>query len=82
MLLTISIGDYFLVIFYSYCDAGNSAGATWLNKTSSKNDMFTRLHEDPMLLIKQNEKRVRFNYIFAYVFSDNRFLIYHCFSLS
>lgn len=37
---------------------GNSAGATWLNKTSSKNDMFTRLHEDPMLLIKQNEKRV------------------------
>jgi hypothetical protein len=40
---------------------GASAGATWLNKTSNKNDMFTRLHEDPMLLIKQNEKKVGFD---------------------
>lgn len=30
-------------------------GSLWLNKVSSKNDTFTRLHEDPLLLIKQNE---------------------------
>lgn len=45
-----------------YLCTGNSAGATWLNKTSTKNDMFTRLHEDPMLIIKQNEKKVHFDY--------------------
>ena len=36
---------------------GNNAGALWLNKTTSKNDTFTRLHEDPMLMIKQQEKK-------------------------
>jgi hypothetical protein len=34
-------------------------GSLWLNKTSTKNDSFTRLHEDPMLLIKQREKKSR-----------------------
>lgn len=33
-------------------------GSLWMNKISSKNDTFTRLHEDPMLLIKKNEKEV------------------------
>lgn len=36
---------------------GTNAGALWLNKTSSKNDIFTRLHEDPLLMIKQQEKK-------------------------
>lgn len=30
-------------------------GSLWLNKVSSKNDVFTRLHEDPLLVMKQNE---------------------------
>eukprot|EP01041_Mallomonas_annulata_P008703 gene8703-17984_t len=34
-------------------------GSLWLNKISSKNDTFTRLHEDPLLLIKQNEVNAR-----------------------
>lgn len=38
---------------------GNQAGALWLNKVNSKNDTFTRLHEDPLLLIRQNEKKCR-----------------------
>lgn len=38
---------------------GKSAGALWLNKVSSKNDSFTRLHEDPLLVIKQKEKQTR-----------------------
>jgi hypothetical protein len=33
-------------------------GSLWMNKISSKNDTFTRLHEDPMLLIKKNEIQV------------------------
>ena len=28
----------------------------WMNKVSAKNDSFTRLHEDPILRIKQQEK--------------------------
>ena len=31
----------------------------FLNSVSAKNDLFTRLHEDPLLLIKQNELKVR-----------------------
>ncbi len=34
-------------------------GMLFLNSVSAKNDLFTRLHEDPLLLIKQNELRVR-----------------------
>ena len=30
----------------------------WQNKVMSKNDTFTRLHEDPMLMIRQTEKKV------------------------
>jgi len=33
-------------------------GSLWLNKVSSKNDTFTRLHEDPLLMIKKTEKNV------------------------
>jgi hypothetical protein len=29
-----------------------------MNKVTSKNDSFTRLHEDPILMIKQEEKKV------------------------
>jgi hypothetical protein len=35
-------------------------GMLFLNSVSAKNDLFTRLHEDPLLLIKQNELKVRF----------------------
>jgi hypothetical protein len=31
----------------------------WMNKISTKNDTFTRVHEDPILMIKQEEKRAR-----------------------
>ena len=34
-------------------------GMLFLNSVSAKNDMFTRLHEDPLLLIKQNELKKR-----------------------
>ena len=34
-------------------------GSLWMNKVSTKNDSFTRLHEDPMLAIKRLEKSVR-----------------------
>ena len=33
-------------------------GMLFLNSVSAKNDLFTRLHEDPLLLIKQNELKV------------------------
>eukprot|EP01038_Epipyxis_sp_PR26KG_P016020 gene16020-21745_t len=35
----------------------DSSSNAWINKISSKNDSFTRLHEDPILLIKQEEKK-------------------------
>lgn len=31
---------------------------SWMNKVSTKNDTFTRMHEDPFILIKQEEKKV------------------------
>jgi flagellar basal body-associated protein FliL len=34
----------------------------WLSKVSSKNDSFTRAHEDPFILIKQQENKVT-NYL-------------------
>ncbi len=30
----------------------------WMEKVSTKTDMFSRMHEDPLLLIKQKEKQV------------------------
>lgn len=36
-------------------------GSLWMNKVSTKNDSFTRLHEDPMLAIKRLEKSAREN---------------------
>ena len=36
-------------------------GSLWLNKISSKNDTFTRMHEDPLLVMKRNEKLSREN---------------------
>lgn len=38
---------------------GQQPGSLWVNNISQRNDTFTRLHEDPMLLIKKNEKEVR-----------------------
>ncbi len=38
--------------------ADTKTEAVWLNKVSSKNDSFTRVHEDPILFIKQEEQRV------------------------
>ena len=37
----------------------SAAGSLWLNKISSKNDTFSRLHEDPMLFIQQQEAQAR-----------------------
>eukprot|EP01035_Chromulina_nebulosa_P021463 gene21463-27801_t len=31
----------------------------WMNKVNTKNDSFTRIHEDPLLIIRQNEKKMR-----------------------
>eukprot|EP01035_Chromulina_nebulosa_P007177 gene7177-9691_t len=33
------------------------SSSQWMKKVSSKNDSFTRVHEDPILLIKQEEKK-------------------------
>lgn len=41
-------------------EIASKPGSLWMNKVSSKNDIFTRLHEDPMLLIKKNEIQVIF----------------------
>ena len=38
------------------------APAKWLNKVASKNDSFTRAHEDPFVMIKQEENKVNFVY--------------------
>lgn len=40
---------------------GRDPGSLWLNKISSKNDTFTRMHEDPLLVMKRNEKLAREN---------------------
>jgi hypothetical protein len=36
-----------------------SSKPSWESKVLSKNDTFTRVHEDPLLLIKQQEKKTR-----------------------
>ena len=46
-----------------------AAGATYLNKVNSKNDTFSRLHEDPMLMIRQREKTVSMFYSYTSVFN-------------
>jgi hypothetical protein len=33
----------------------------WLNKVASRNDSFTRAHEDPFIMIKQEENKVLHN---------------------
>lgn len=40
--------------------------AKWLHKVSSKNDSFTRVHEDPILFIKQEEQKVRSALCYSY----------------
>ena len=40
-------------------EAGANANAKWISKVTSKNDTFTRMHEDPMLMIKQKEKAAK-----------------------
>jgi len=39
--------------------ASNKSDTKWMNKVASKNDSFTRLHEDPFVLIKQEENKRR-----------------------
>jgi hypothetical protein len=36
--------------------------AKWLYKVASKNDSFSRAHEDPFIMIKQEENRVSFSF--------------------
>jgi hypothetical protein len=59
------IGLY--TLFYSIVfdeDTAQKPGSLWMNKVSSKNDTFTRLHEDPMLIIRKNEKEVSAQLLF------------------
>lgn len=44
-------------------EASKKPGSLWLNKVSTKNDVFTRLHEDPMLMMKRSEKEAHENVI-------------------
>ncbi len=61
--------EYLLGKIYKPKDTGDNIvketskkpGSLWLNKVSSKNDVFTRLHEDPMLMMKRNEKEAHEN---------------------
>jgi hypothetical protein len=59
-----------------YTETESAAGALWLNKVNAKNDSFTRLHEDPLLAIKQREKQVWIIGVFAYVFVRKILAIY------
>lgn len=40
------------------CPAEKDPGSLWMNKVNAKNDSFTRLHEDPLLSIRKQEKTV------------------------
>lgn len=44
------------------------SSSQWMKKVSSKNDSFTRVHEDPILLIKQEEKKVFFKKINNFIY--------------
>jgi len=49
----------FLALFIGMIDKRNEANSSqWMKKVTSKNDSFTRVHEDPILMIKQGEKKV------------------------
>lgn len=45
--------------FIAIMSQSNSTSSTWVNKVSNKNDIFSRKHEDPMIVIKQAEKAQR-----------------------
>lgn len=49
-------------------NAGNSNqdSSKFLSKVATKNELFTRLHEDPFLRIKQEEKKVKLRDLFRY----------------
>jgi hypothetical protein len=36
----------------------NAGQQRWMEKISTKTDVFSRMHEDPLLIIKQKEKQV------------------------
>ena len=63
--------EYLLGKIYKPKDTGENVvketakkpGSLWMNKVSSKNDMFTRLHEDPLLMMKRSEKEAHENVI-------------------
>lgn len=38
----------------------SSSSSNWVAKVNTKNDTFTRIHEDPMLVIKKKEKEVKY----------------------
>jgi len=45
-------------LFNSKSSSSSSSSSNWVAKVNSKNDTFTRIHEDPMLVIKKKEKEV------------------------
>jgi hypothetical protein len=47
-----------------------------MNKVSNKNDLFSRVHEDPMMMIKKEEKKVKQFLIFSRpLFNRSLFLL-------
>lgn len=44
-------------------NSSSSSSSNWAAKVNTKNDTFTRIHEDPMLVIKKKEKEVRISTI-------------------
>lgn len=47
-----------LVAWWALGQVESQPGMLFVNSVSAKNEMFNRLHEDPLLLIKQNELKV------------------------
>lgn len=47
-----------VTFIFSHLLLDAKAPAKWLNKVASKNDSFSRAHEDPFVMIKQEENRV------------------------
>jgi hypothetical protein len=49
--------------FLNLVNIQSKPNGSWVNKVSNKNDLFSRAHEDPMMLIKLEEKKVTNSFI-------------------
>ena len=57
-IITVIIIVFILLLLTIFLIEPISSDAKWLNKVAGKNDSFTRAHEDPFVLIKQEENKV------------------------